>query len=281
MGALTHNLNIEQTSWHSRWYHYWLSLGGNAPGTENLCHYVRVLVFWAPAAWFFRGRIFKVIPPWTIVAAAAVIGAVTTLCVLWPNDVLRVLIGAAAVIAVVAFVIGLALGVIYIIEDGPRWARIVLACVTFPIWIVPMALVFPVVLLIEKHEKALEAFKNWWTRPRHWLAGISPVTALLAVIAIAVLATVAIFDFKTFLGLVIGAVVLLIAIVLAGLLVILLDEAKERHHAGKPVFGEKFASVSETVKLGATYVATKKRGSKICPFIHFDDQPGVSLGKDT
>lgn len=44
---------INTNSWHFRWYAYWLGTGrGVQPGyRENLCHYVRVLLFWAPMTW--------------------------------------------------------------------------------------------------------------------------------------------------------------------------------------------------------------------------------------
>ena len=46
-------MHIHTDSWHYRLYAYWLRLsGGNKPGyQENLCHYMRVLVLWAPARW--------------------------------------------------------------------------------------------------------------------------------------------------------------------------------------------------------------------------------------
>lgn len=46
-------MTIDTKSWHYRWYTYWLREGrGTKPGyRENLCHYVRVLLFWAPATW--------------------------------------------------------------------------------------------------------------------------------------------------------------------------------------------------------------------------------------
>ena len=44
---------IRTDSWHYRWYMYWLAHGrGVVPGyQENLCHYIRVLLFWAPGTW--------------------------------------------------------------------------------------------------------------------------------------------------------------------------------------------------------------------------------------
>ena len=46
-------MTINMGSWHYRWYAYWLvASGGNKPNyKENLCHYMRVLVFWAPLCW--------------------------------------------------------------------------------------------------------------------------------------------------------------------------------------------------------------------------------------
>lgn len=46
-------MTIKTDSWHYRWYAYWLERGrGNKPHyQENLCHYVRVLLFWAPMTW--------------------------------------------------------------------------------------------------------------------------------------------------------------------------------------------------------------------------------------
>ena len=277
MSDFAHNLNIGATTWHSKWYHHWLTLTGRESSSETLCHYVRVLLFWAPLAWFFRGRVFKIVPPWTIVSTLLVGGTVITLCVLWPEDAVRVLLILAGFIALVA----LASGMLFVLDEGPHWARVTIACITFPLWIIPMLIVVPIVFVVERYEKAIAAFKDWWTRPRHWLAGTSPIIVLLTVIVIAVLTTVAILDFKTFLSLVLFVVGFLVGLVVLGCVFLLLDEAKGRRHAGKPVFGEKFASVSETAKLGATYIANKKRGSRICPFIRFEDSTEVSLSKET
>lgn len=44
---------ISTNSWHYRWYTYWLAQGRGISERyqENLCHYVRVLLFWAPMTW--------------------------------------------------------------------------------------------------------------------------------------------------------------------------------------------------------------------------------------
>lgn len=45
-------MNIRTSTWHYRWYRYWSEYGrGNRGRQENLCHYVRVLLFWAPMTW--------------------------------------------------------------------------------------------------------------------------------------------------------------------------------------------------------------------------------------
>ena len=46
-------MTIKTDSWHYKWYAYWLTHGrGNTPAyKENFCHYVRVLMFWAPITW--------------------------------------------------------------------------------------------------------------------------------------------------------------------------------------------------------------------------------------
>lgn len=49
-------MTIKTDSWHYKWYAYWLTYGrGNKiEFRENLCHYVRVLLFWAPMTWIDR-----------------------------------------------------------------------------------------------------------------------------------------------------------------------------------------------------------------------------------
>jgi hypothetical protein len=46
-------MKLNRNTWHYRWYAYWLANGrGTAPAyQENLCHYMQVLFFWAPATW--------------------------------------------------------------------------------------------------------------------------------------------------------------------------------------------------------------------------------------
>lgn len=45
--------SVKKKTWHYKWYQYWLNNGRGIPEKyrENLCHYVRVLLFWAPVTW--------------------------------------------------------------------------------------------------------------------------------------------------------------------------------------------------------------------------------------
>ncbi|OGM34496.1 hypothetical protein A3D01_03045 [Candidatus Woesebacteria bacterium RIFCSPHIGHO2_02_FULL_39_13] len=55
-----------------RIYLYWERMTGGNPYwyQENLCHFVRVLIFWTPLAWFTKHRLFKTdIKPWMVVSA--------------------------------------------------------------------------------------------------------------------------------------------------------------------------------------------------------------------
>lgn len=71
-------LEIDQHSWHARLYAFWRRCREwRRPGyarQENLCHYVRVVLIWAPLAWFCYGRANHRIRPWMIPAVALAIG---------------------------------------------------------------------------------------------------------------------------------------------------------------------------------------------------------------
>ncbi len=49
-------MTIKTTAWHYRVYSYWARYSPTyrAAYQENLCHYVRVLLFWAPTIWLNR-----------------------------------------------------------------------------------------------------------------------------------------------------------------------------------------------------------------------------------
>ena len=56
MSKSPHNLVFRHDLWHVRWYRLWIELGGKPPANkENLCHYMRVILFAAPFRWYFCG----------------------------------------------------------------------------------------------------------------------------------------------------------------------------------------------------------------------------------
>ena len=62
-------MQIKPQSLPDRWYAYWILKGGKPNQTasgENLCHFVRVLLFWAPIRWFFFARTCRVVTPWSV-----------------------------------------------------------------------------------------------------------------------------------------------------------------------------------------------------------------------
>lgn len=106
-------LKVRKSSWHYRLYRYWQEKGGeNSWGyRENLCHYCRVVAFWAPKRWFLYAQLWGVLRPWMIMAAAVLIAAIVTSAYLWPIRLVTVLaiIASYAVIIVTTRVGGKAL----------------------------------------------------------------------------------------------------------------------------------------------------------------------------
>lgn len=47
--------------------------GGEPPRQENLCHFVRVLLFWAPLRWFAYARAYGVVAPWSVTLAVTTV----------------------------------------------------------------------------------------------------------------------------------------------------------------------------------------------------------------
>lgn len=63
-------LKVSANSLVGKVYFYWVSMGGWKPYQENLCHFVRVCVFWAPWYWFWRQDLIFFVRPWMLVLAA-------------------------------------------------------------------------------------------------------------------------------------------------------------------------------------------------------------------
>lgn len=87
---------------------------GHCRGQENLCHYVRVVLFWGPFTWLafstpFRRR-FLWVRPWMILATVAAASALAVGFVVAPVGTLRVVVTGLAVALVLAAVVGAIVG---------------------------------------------------------------------------------------------------------------------------------------------------------------------------
>ncbi len=66
---LSGEIDVNRYAWHYHLYRWWIMHGGhNRPGyRENLCHYMRVLLFWTPLYWFFKVPLIWKIRPWMLI----------------------------------------------------------------------------------------------------------------------------------------------------------------------------------------------------------------------
>lgn len=122
-------LRVSRQTWHGRLWHWWRDHSEFKNGKldsyrENLCHYVRVVVFWGPLALFLRyplGRWW--LTPFTLLAGIAGLTGITTALILSPGDVLAVV---GILLAVALFTTMAGLSCAYIDEhkeDIRQWWR--------------------------------------------------------------------------------------------------------------------------------------------------------------
>lgn len=124
MKGLQHSLKMSANTWHARWYRHYLYLGGKRPaGKENLCHYMKVLFILAPLRWLFKkktqkGRLYSV-----VALRSAIILAILTPVVLWPEATALVLLEYVAVPIGIGLVVvaGIFLGVFIWDDFASRW----------------------------------------------------------------------------------------------------------------------------------------------------------------
>lgn len=275
MKRFEHSLTMKSNSWHARWYRYWVSLGGKRPEyKENLCHYVRVLVLWAPLRWFWHGRIKGIVPPWTIGLSIDVLGIIGLGLYLWPEVTLKILGITGVIIGATAIIFGVLL-LLYTLDENPDKAE-KLVRRTKPIWIGPFLLFHLGKWVWSKVGNGVENAVKWFFKHSYLVKFLTPF-AMFAVAAIAVFAISATQVFLQVL-LFLGIVAVVCLIVLAALVLLaVLNELGFfefiQETAQRPNRFKKFVSgTADTVKLGATYAKTKKLGSRICPFIDFEHQ---------
>ena len=92
--------------WLVRFYH-WYHEDRRRRRQEDLCHFGRVVFFWAPLYWFFERRIFGWVRPWLIVLSTALLTFYVVLFAAQPQMVrittiylLAIVAGSAAIFAV-------------------------------------------------------------------------------------------------------------------------------------------------------------------------------------
>ena len=269
MKKFQHSLVIGADTWHGRWYRYWLSLGGKQPKyKENLCHYVRVLLIWAPLRWFFRGSLGKArITPWAVALIGAFFTAVGVSFFIWGRTAIHVyLIGDGIAVAIVICLVLLGIGA-ELAEDH-NWDR---KCRRFFKKTGDQA-ERPFVWAWSKIGKFVEATCRWFFTHSYVVPGLAPVTVCI-VAGLTVFAILAMHVFLIVLlavGGAIAAICLFMGLIWS--LFELNDRGKlERLKKMWPWFRRFVGGTSETVKLGVTYANTKKQGSRICPFIELNE----------
>jgi hypothetical protein len=237
--SLEHNLNMSHDSWHARWYRCWIKLGGKQKyPRENLCHYIRVLLFWAPMRWLFCGEV-KEVPPYMAVGVA----------------IYAVIFYASSIIVGVAFT-ALVLTVVSVRLFKRRKP--------------------------DRSKEIMLKFKSVCgriskSRFTKWLVGegycgFTPFGIMLGVAVVVGVSLLIIFAPVVLLKIVVYLVIVVVGIsALVGML-IAYEKIKDRH-VSKPIEQRSDGAVLDTLKLSATYLETKKAGSRVCPFISFEDTP--------
>lgn len=243
MNSLIHNLKMRHDSWHARWYHHWVNLGGKEPLRENLCHYVRVLLLWAPLRWIFLGKIKGV-----SVGTSAFALYITFLAYLT-----SVYVGAAFSTVVLTWAAGRYFG-----HRQPERIQ----------------------LIAQRFEAMADEAEDWkvskWYAQARYL-GRTPFQLTLLLVVVAGFAAGFIFVPAVTLKVIAVIVGIGIALGLVVGVVIIIEKVQDRRRArealvNKPKtrLGRIYSGLADTVKLGITYLSTKKRGSRICPFIDFE-----------
>lgn len=278
MSSLTHSLVMRHNSWHARWYRYWLVLGGTpAAHKENFCRYVRVLLVWAPLRWFFKGRIGRHVPPWAVGLTTGVLAFIGVALYLWPTTTLKVLERLGIAVGVILGIALILVAVVYIYDRDPNKTKKVAMWTTSPIWIAPFLILAAALWVWDTFEDKFRAFGRFLEHRVFF--GIHPIAVLFT---LWIMAIVAIGFYKKpivtaiFIGSLIGAVVIIIVSVIV---VEKIKDWKAKKRMAQTWAGAKsksklaraYEGTADTVKLGATYIDSKKKGSRICPFIEFDN----------
>lgn len=258
MPSLQHSLTMGRNSWHARWYRTWVGLGGEPPKfKENLCHYVRVLLFWAPLRYFLYQPIVRFVTPAIATAAAAFIGGLTFVGLYWPGNFMRGLTFTGIVLGLIVAAVAAVLGLFEWSERFPKGFKLFWRWVFSPLWGSALGLKLACKWAVRRTYFVRHAFVGWYFY-RFYFKVLNPsiLTMLAALTAAFYLETDVMVKVLTVVGEWVGGVAI------AALILMVLLWVKDRKGF--------WSGVKDTVKLGATYMSTKKQGSLICPFIEFE-----------
>jgi hypothetical protein len=226
------------------------------------------VVLRGPLRWFFKGRIKRHVPPWLVALTAGILAFIGVAFWLWTQVSLKVLMGLGAFVALMAIIIAGA----YAYDRDPKHSKQIAKWGTLPIWLLPYLLVKTAKWVWKYIEKPFNAAAGVFIYGIRW-----PWLNPAAFTVIGGLAAFAYFNTEGFLkllmvvgtvvGILIGLVVLAVVLVMGG------EGTKDwwTHRSRETWIDHLRNKMSDTVKLGATYVSTKKRGSRICPFIEFEE----------
>lgn len=261
-------LEVDPHSWHAKWYNFWRDHAKyKATGyKENLCHYVRVLLIWAPIMWIRYGRIGKV-PSWMPAALVIIAGVLWAGFTLIPTITQLVLIG----VGVIAAAVGLFATGVLIHDKNPERAQRIVSAIFKPVTLPLSWAQGKIKRSFDLNEERIDGFIDWFFDTRV-LRVVSPARVAFAsfIALMAVLSPQFLFTVLVIMVVASAALGILTGVVA---LADWLDSRKTRTGSDpKPpgVVRKAAGGVTGTIKLGGHYVMAKKRG--ICPFISFKEE---------
>jgi hypothetical protein len=241
-------LRVSNRTWHGRLYAFWRRNAVFKKGgyRENLCHYVRVILFWGPLAVFIHWAPFKraryVTPCSVLTALVATVGIVWA-TIVYPSSVLSAVL---TVLAITAAVAAGAFGINY----------------------------------LDNHE---DDIVNWWKSEGRGVRQIRAVGRFFAAIGSAVSRFLMFTIFKLPVGLYLGVLAVALGSIFGDILVLvwtLVTLVTIGVLILAAVVGEKVSQKRRNrifdltpkdegiVRVGARFVVAKKH--KICPFIEVE-----------
>lgn len=273
-------VNVGPDSWHYHIYKWWRDNGGKPKlgYRENFCHYVRVLVFLVPFAWFFRVPLFWKVRPWMPVTALSVGISVTYCAMRWPEESWSALIASFQGLLIT--------GVLIVCISGTSALASYLGKRDFDLWLkhqwrdrLEPALSFVwKKAIVPFFTRGRWVFYPWTTTLATILVGgaylLGWETTQTALLLVASVATAAFI--------VVGSGILAVVVVEFGLVRPISNVSKRRERRRSARSSSVRSSHvlrdrgTSTVRMAGTFVMAKKR--RICPFINLpqDTEDSVS-----